>query len=297
MTSPVARSAAASRSATGFSASSRASRRRSCSSRRARSWRSRSARSASRCSVLIGRLDLRAPLRARPLVGRAAALLDDPAGVALGLGGLVAGAGGGARLAVDRVARGVGLGDLRLRLLDLRLRGPLGLRGLLDLLDERVAPVALGEHAIGAAGRDLAQLARGGRPHAPVLGDRDAGEGGIDAIDVLDDPHVREDERGEPARGVVAGRASRGRRAARRPGRAGGRSARRGAAAGAETGRERRRRSAAAARRRRAARAPGRSARRRRPCPPLPAARRPASRSAATAARMRGPSAAVSASS
>ena len=45
-------------------------------------------------------------------------------------------------------------------LLDLGLRGALGLRGDLDLLDERVAAVALGEHAIGAAGRDLAQLAR-----------------------------------------------------------------------------------------------------------------------------------------
>ena len=122
-------SAAASRSATGASASSRASRRRSCSSRRARSARSRSARSASRCSVAIARLDLRAALRARALVGRGAALLDHPAGVALGLGGLVARARGGARLAVGRVARGVGLGDLGLRRLDLGQRRLLGLRG------------------------------------------------------------------------------------------------------------------------------------------------------------------------
>ena len=125
-------------------------------------------------------LDLRAPLRARALVGRAAALLDDPAGVALGLGGLVAGPRGLARLAVDRVALRVGLGDLGLRGLDLRLRRPLGLGRDLDLLDQRVAAIALGEHAIGAAGRDLPQFAGGGRPDAPVLGDGDAREGGID---------------------------------------------------------------------------------------------------------------------
>ena len=48
------------------------------------------------------------------------------------------------------------------------------LRRDLDLLDQRVAPVALGEHAVRAAGRDLPQLAGGGRPDAPVLGDGDA---------------------------------------------------------------------------------------------------------------------------
>ena len=107
-------------------------------------------------------LDLRAALRARPLVGRGAALLDHPARVPLGLGGLVAGARGGARLAVDRVARGVGLGDLGLRGLDLRLRGPLGLGRDLDLLDQRVAAVALGR-ARGRRRRARPGAARGWR--------------------------------------------------------------------------------------------------------------------------------------
>ena len=144
-------------------------------------------------------LDLRAPLGARPLVGRGAALLDDPARVALGLGGLVAGARGLTGLAVDRVARRVGLGDLGLRGFDLRLRRPLGLGRDLDLLDQRVAPVALGEHAVGAAGRDLAQLARGGRPDAPVLGHGDAGEGGVEPVDATRRPRRR---RGRRRRGA-----------------------------------------------------------------------------------------------
>ena len=80
-------------------------------------------------------LDLRAALGARALVGRGAPLLDHPARVPLGLGGLVAGARGGARLAVDRVARRVGLGDLRLRRLDRGERGALGLRRGLDVVE------------------------------------------------------------------------------------------------------------------------------------------------------------------
>ena len=112
---------------------------------------------------LLGRdrgLDLGAALGARALVGGGAPLLDHPARVPLGLGGLVAGAGGGAGLAVDRVARRVGRGDLRLSLLDRGQRGALGLRDGLDLLQQRVAAVALGQHPIRAARRDLAQLAR-----------------------------------------------------------------------------------------------------------------------------------------
>ena len=87
--------------------------------------------------ALLGRdrgLDLGAALGARALVGCGAPLLDDPARMTLGLGGLVAGAGGGAGLAVDRVACRVGRGDLRLRLLDRGERGALGLRGGLDVL-------------------------------------------------------------------------------------------------------------------------------------------------------------------
>ena len=90
----------------------------SCSSRRARSARSRSRALGEPALGRDRRLDLRLAVRARALVGRGAALLDDPARVALGLRGLVAGPRGGAGLAVDRVARGVGLGDLGLRGLD-----------------------------------------------------------------------------------------------------------------------------------------------------------------------------------
>ena len=106
-------------------------------------------------------LDLRAPLGARPLVGRGAALLDDPARVTLGLGGLVAGARGLTRASRSIASRAASASaTVGLRGLDLRLRRPLGLGRDLDLLDQRVPPVALGEHAVGAAGRDLAQLAR-----------------------------------------------------------------------------------------------------------------------------------------
>ena len=106
-------------------------------------------------------LELRAPLGGRALVGRGPALLDHPAGVALGLGGLVALAGGRAGRAVGLVAGGVGGLDRPRGLLDLRERGLLGLRRALDLGDERVAPVALGQHAVLAAGGHLPQLARG----------------------------------------------------------------------------------------------------------------------------------------
>ena len=89
-------------------------------------------------------LELRAPLGRRALVGRGAALLDHPAGVALGLGRLVALAGGRAGGAVGLVARGVGRLDGARGLLDAGERGLLGLRRALDLGDQRVAPVALG---------------------------------------------------------------------------------------------------------------------------------------------------------
>jgi hypothetical protein len=72
-----------------------------------------------------GGLDLRTPLGARALVRRGAALLDQPARVALGLGGLVARPRRGACLTVDGVARGVRFGDLRLSGLDLGERGTL----------------------------------------------------------------------------------------------------------------------------------------------------------------------------
>ncbi len=151
-------------------------------------------------------LDLRLAIRARALVGRGAALLDDPARVPLGLGGLVTSARGGAGLAVDRLARGVGLGDLGLRGLDGVERGLLGARGLTSTCatsaSRRLRSLSTRSCA---AGRDLPQLARPRRPHAPVLGDRDAGERGVEPVDRLDDPDVLEDGRGKTKCGVVAG--------------------------------------------------------------------------------------------
>ena len=216
------------------------------------------------------RLELRAPLGGGTLVGRRLPLLDHPAGVALGLGRLVARARRGARGTLGVVARRVGGLDGARGLLDLRQRGLLGLRRALDLGDEPVAAVALGEHAVLAAGRDLPQLARDRRPHAPVARDRDAGE-----------------------------RRDRARRASRRP--------RRRRAARRRAGRRRRRaRARRAARRRAPGRAPaapgarGASGTISAAPPSRPArssSRAPSPRSAATAARRRGPSAAASASS
>ena len=261
------------------------------------------------------RLDLRLAIGARALVGRGTALLDDPARVPLGLGGLIALATGGAGLTIDRLARGVGLGDLRLRLLDRVQRGSLGARDLVDLADERVATVALLEHAVMATRADLPQLARPRRPHAPVLGDRDAVERRVEPVDGLDDPHVREDRGGKPLGAVVAGgRDVRGERlGAVRGGATAGEVPRRPARRPRpERSRARPRLRRPAQRRRperslrpepsRAGLRPARSlrarsARLRRPCRPWTGASRAASRSSATPARRRGPSAADSASS
>ena len=105
---------------------------------------------------------------------------------------------GGAGLAVGGVALRVGLLDAGAGALDRRERGLLGLRGGLDGADQLVAAVALGQHAVLAAGGDLAQLARARRPHAAVAGDGDAVEAGIDRVDVVDDPDAGEQRGGEP---------------------------------------------------------------------------------------------------
>ena len=89
--------------------------------------------------------------------------------------------------------------------LDLGERGLLGLRRGLDLRDERLAPVALGEHAVLPAGRDLAQLARARRPDAAVARDGDAAEAGRERGEVVDDPDAAQQRGGEPCRRAVAG--------------------------------------------------------------------------------------------
>src|SRR5689334_10017564 len=148
-------------------------------------------------------LDLLAAIGAGALVGNVPALLDQPARVPFRLGGLIAGAGRLARGALGLVALGVGLGDRLLGVFDLGERGTFGLRGRLDLAEQLIAAVALGEHPVLTAGRDLAKLARRGRPDAPVLRDRDRAEV-PKALDVLDDPDVGEDRGGEASRGGVA---------------------------------------------------------------------------------------------
>ena len=167
---------------------------------------------------------------------------------------------------------------------------------------------------------DLAQLARGGRPDAPVAGDRDAAEGGVERLDVVDDPDVGEQRRGElggvadvgeqrlgAARGRGGARRRRRRRRAR--GVVGGGERRRPGNAGMRGSGARARRPANgdAASRRRAAKRRRRAIRRRAAAgtisaapPSLPArssSAAPDARSGATAARRRGPRAAASASS
>src|SRR4029079_15493887 len=90
-------------------------------------------------------LDLLAALGARALVGSVPALLDQPARVPFGLGGLIAGAGRLAGGAFGLVALGVGLGDRLLGVLDLGEGGTFGPRGRLDLAEQLISAVALGE--------------------------------------------------------------------------------------------------------------------------------------------------------
>ena len=150
------------------------------------------------------RLDLRPPLTRRTLVGRGAALLDQPAGVPLGLGRLVA-------RTSRRAGRLIGLVPRRVRglhrarcLLDLRRRRLLGLRCTLHLGEQRIAPVALGEHPILTARGHLTKLADDGRPGAPVTRDRDAPEPFGERRQVVHDPDAGEQRRGEPPVALVA---------------------------------------------------------------------------------------------
>ena len=112
-------------------------------------------------------LELRAAHGRLALLRAPAALLDQPRGAALGSSVASArarSASRSARSASSRVASaacdGVRGG------LDGAQRRLLGLHGALGLGDQRVAAVALGEHALGAAARRLAQLARGAEPGA-----------------------------------------------------------------------------------------------------------------------------------
>ena len=73
----------------------------------------------------------------------------------------------------------------------------LALRGEIRAGDEPVAFVAAREHALGAALAQLANLADGGEPHAPLPCRGDAGEVARQILQTLDDPGVGEQPRGE----------------------------------------------------------------------------------------------------
>ena len=81
-------------------------------------------------------------------------------------------------------------------------RALLGLHGALGLAHERVAAVALGQHALRAAARRLAQLAREAEPRAAGARDGHAQEAGRQLIEVLDHPRVGQ----QPARELHRGR-------------------------------------------------------------------------------------------
>ena len=147
-------------------------------------------------------LDLRAAHGGLALVGRLAALVDEPRRAALLLDGLRPGAIGVAQGAIGLVARRVGRLHGRRGGLDGGQRALLGLHGALGLAHERIAPVALGQHALRAAARRLAQLAGEAEPRAAAARDGHAQEAGRQLIEVLDHPRVGQ----QPARELHRGR-------------------------------------------------------------------------------------------
>src|SRR5215207_1932436 len=151
------------------------------------------------------RADLRAARRDGALVRCLATLLDDVAGVPLGLVRVVARAGGRSGGTVGVVACGVRGLDARGRALDLGQRGPLGPRRLLDLGDQGIAAVALGEDPVLAARGHLPQLARPRRPHAPVACHGDPAEARVEPAEVVDDPDGGEQRAGKPRRRSLTG--------------------------------------------------------------------------------------------
>ena len=246
-------------------------------------------------------LDLRAALGARPLVGRGAPLLDDPARVTLGLGGLVAGPRGRPRLAVDRVARAR------------PPRRPSACAASTSACAARSACAATSTCSTSASRRLRSASTRSAPPGATCRSSRVDGDQTRPSLvtatpvkagsspSTASTTHTSCEERGREARAAsspvgVTWAASGSAPGAGGPRRTGGCAERR--AAGRRPGDAAAAVAAAAARRqRRGGRSPGRSAPPRRPCRALDSSAAPASRSAATAARMRGPRAAVRASS
>ena len=156
---------------------------------RSRFPRSRSARSARRRSARRSAWTSARRTASGPSSGLAAPL-DQPCHPTGLLGGLIVPALGAPERALGLVAprrparrRPPRLGHPRLGLLGGR---PLGVRG------ELVAPTALREQLLGAAGRRLAELAARDVEHAAALGDGDAVEVLGDRVQGVDDPHVRQ---------------------------------------------------------------------------------------------------------
>ena len=93
----------------------------------------------------------------------------------------------------------VGIGALGL--LDGPGGGALRAHGLLGLGDEALAPIALGQHALAAAGRHAAELAGPPRPGAAVGCHRDPLEP-VEAVERVDEPRVRQQPSGDRHRVV-----------------------------------------------------------------------------------------------
>ena len=194
-------SAAASRSAFGASAASWASRSRSAAIRRA-ALGPLALRALGELALGGERgADLRAARGDRRVVGRLAALVDQVGGVALGLERLVAGARGGAGLAVGGVA---------LARRPPRRRAPAPSTAASAACS---ACAAASTARISSSRRLRSASTRSSppagtwrssraprRPHAPVAGDGDAVEAGVERVDVLDDPDAARAARRRAAR-------------------------------------------------------------------------------------------------
>ena len=142
-------------------------------------------------------LELGAANRRLALVRRGAALLDQPLGAALGLGRLGVLAIGAAKPRVRAFALVQRLLHLALALERQRLRSLLLLGGPLGRDDQRGAAIALLERALTPAAGRLSQLSQRAVPDAAGACHGGPAEGRGKRAEVLDDPGVREQSRGQ----------------------------------------------------------------------------------------------------
>ena len=149
-------------------------------------------------------LELGAAHRRLALIGGGPALLDQPAGAALVLGGLGLLAIGGAQTGVGAFALVDRVLHPSLRFERSRERRLLLLRRLLGGADQHLAAIAVLERALAPAARGLAQLAERAAPDAAGPRHRGATEPVRQRFEVLDDPGVDQDPRGHGERRGVA---------------------------------------------------------------------------------------------